>query len=81
MKDTQYKSTIEHFEKLKIEPSCTVCKHTEIIVGKICTAPPFAAHSVDFSTPTIPMIPLICERCGHIMFYAAVPILGPNLEG
>jgi len=46
---------------------CPVCGHTDFGLAELAMAPLSAGRA-------IPMLPAICSKCGHILFFSAIAL-------
>jgi hypothetical protein len=65
----------------KVTLRCHQCGHGNFASGDICASPQFSGGGMSIGGPTIPMLPLICQNCGNVLFFAAIPVLGLDAEG
>jgi len=61
-----------HMQTIGLRPACQVCGTNNWTTGEI-VAPPviLPGGSMAIGGPTVPMVLLICQRCGYVMHFAA----------
>lgn len=74
--NAQIQAIQNHLVAAGADITCRVCRHPESIIVGLYRLP---MQRPDNSGAAIPSIALMCERCSHIEWFAAVPILGRHL--
>jgi predicted nucleic-acid-binding Zn-ribbon protein len=64
----------EWLQSKSAQPTCASCGRDEWGAGEIVSAPILDEKGNVLSDSHVPMVQLICTNCGHIIFYAAVPL-------
>ncbi len=60
---------------------CPQCNQRNFAPGDVCAMPQFVQGGMVLGGPTVPMLPIFCQNCGHVLFFAAIPILGNENGG
>ena len=55
-----------------VRGDCPQCGHREHSTADLISAPNFTPGSMIIGGPTVPMLPVICNNCGHVRLFAAV---------
>ena len=64
-----------HLERKRIDLRCPICRTNHFSVQSPVFAASFASGDVELSRG-IPMLPVVCQNCFHVLKFAWLPIRG-----
>lgn len=63
---------VDHLARKQFLPKCPACGHDGFAMGTKEVSAPYAQGALGFVTPTLP---IICQRCHHVMYFALLALL------
>lgn len=60
-----------HMNNCSVRNQCHACGSNNFSIGEMVASPGFSAHGVSIGGQTIPMVQVVCNRCGYVMHFAA----------
>jgi hypothetical protein len=54
--------------------TCPACRRSNWQALPLVVVPNYTSGGFSLGGPTVPMVPLACNNCAHIMLFAAVPL-------
>jgi predicted nucleic-acid-binding Zn-ribbon protein len=71
--DQNQSNTLQkHLNKIGFRPQCQACGANNWAPGEIITPPVYSGGGIQIGGPNVPMVQVICEKCGYVVHFAAV---------
>jgi predicted nucleic-acid-binding Zn-ribbon protein len=71
LSEDQIETVQNHFRRLNIDVTCYACNTSKWSLGEIVASPGFSGGNIALGGPIVPLVQVICERCGYAMHFAA----------
>ena len=69
---TQMKMVEQHMQKTGVRAQCQACGGSgNWGIGELVASPGYAPGGMSFGGSSVPMVQVICGKCGYVMHFAA----------